>query len=164
MRPLVLPNSAEPPKGAVHPLIIHERRGHWVRQVRPRVVGWPVQVVETRSTSDLVAALDGSACPLVVIDLAERVRLALDDLDQAVRIAPCALVLVLDPAEHCGVVPIARELGATHVLTGVINPPDVMALLARWVPLARRRAEADGWVKIPLPEPPFWEQLAAAGR
>jgi hypothetical protein len=144
--------------------MIHERRGLWFRQIRPRVVGWPVRVVESRSTSDLVTALDGTVCPLVVIDLGEWVRPALVDLSQAVRTSPGALVLVLDAAEHRGVVPIARELGATHVLTGVINPPDVMDLLARWIPLARRRAEADGWIGDPSPEPPIWEQLAAVER
>lgn len=143
MRPFVPPSSFESPKGAVQPLVIDERRGCWVRQVRPRVAGWPVQVVETRSTSDLLAASGGSVCPLLVIDLAERVRPVLGDLDQAAQIAPGAPVLVLDPAEHRGVASAARELDATHVLTGVINPPDVMELLARrgpWLADAPRPA------------------------
>ncbi|MBX6314724.1 MAG: hypothetical protein IRY99_17685 [Isosphaeraceae bacterium] len=141
------------------PLVIHERLGHWARQIRPRVATWPVRVIETRSASDLAAALARSACPLVVLDLADRIRAALDELDRALPAAPNALVLVLDPGAHATVGPLARELGATHVLAGRVPPPEVLHLLARWLPLARRRAEADGWAGEPEPEP--WDLLVS---
>ena len=135
-------------------LVIHERIGTWARQVRPRLPGdGPVRVVESRSAAELEAALTGSACPLVLIDLGRRPRAALDDLDRALRVAPDALVLVLDPESHAGAALLAREVGATHVLSGPATPLAVAALIARWLPLSRRRAEAAGW-SISAPDPP----------
>jgi hypothetical protein len=138
------------------PLIIHARLGTWARQLRPRVVGWPVRVVETRTATDLEAAIAGSACPLLVIDLGSRTRAGLEDLDRALSKAPNALILMLDADAREGVSPLARELGAGHVMSGVITPPAVVSLLARWLPLAQRRAESDGWAGDPEPEP--WER------
>ncbi len=137
-------------------LVIHERLGHWARQLRPRLSAWPVRLVETRSAADLEAAVAGRACPVVVIDLARRVRAGLEDLDRATRAAPNALVLVLDPEAHDGVALLARELGATHVIAGVATPPAVAGLLARWLPLAQRRDDRDGWSARPEPEPEPW--------
>jgi hypothetical protein len=141
------------------PLIIHERLGTWARQLRPRVVGWSVRVVETRSADDLETALGRDPCPLVVIDLGGRTRAVLEELDRAAQQSPNALVLVLDPSAQAGVAPLARELGATHVLSGAVPPPMVVALLARWLPLARRRAEADGWWGESDIEPDPWGRL-----
>jgi CheY-like chemotaxis protein len=126
-------------------LIIHERLGNWGRQIRPRAVRWPARVVETRSAADLEAALARAACPILLIDLGDRVRAGLEDLHRAVQAAPNALSLVLDAKARPAVALLARELGATHVLSGVVTPPSVVALLTRWLPLARRRAELDGW-------------------
>ena len=141
-------------------LVIHERITNWARQIRPRLVGDPVRVVETRSASDLEAALAGSACPVVLLDLGRRPRAALDDLDRALRVAPDALVLVLDPESYDGAALLARELGATHVVSGPATPPAVAGLLGRWLPLARRRAESAGWSgsapEPPEPEPWNW--------
>lgn len=143
------------------PLIVHERLGQWARQVRPRVAGWPVWLVETRSTEDLVQALDRSACPLVLLDLSARPHAGLEDVDRALQVSPNALLLVIDRAARPGLALVARELGATHVLQGVVPPPAVIDLLARWLPLAQRRAEADGWSVSPGPEPAAWESLLA---
>jgi hypothetical protein len=88
----------------------------------------------------------------VVLDLGNRPRSGLEDLDCAVRAAPDALVLVLDPAGHAGIPALARELGATLVLSGVVPPPAVASRLDRWLRLARRRAETDGWTPDPEPE------------
>lgn len=144
------------------PLIIHERLGNWARQLRPRLSAWPIRVVESRSTADLEGALAGTAFPIVVIDLSRRPRAGLEDLDRALRASPRALALVLDPGEHEGVAPLAREIGATLVLSGVATPPAVARLIARWIPLALRRAEADGWsiARKPEPEPEPWNWLA----
>jgi hypothetical protein len=144
------------------PLIIHERSGSWARQLRPRLSSWPVRLVESRSSADLEGALAGTACPIVVIDLDGRPRAGLDDLARATRTAPSALVLVLDPGSLEGVALLARELGATHVASGVATPPAVAGLLARWIPLAVRRNEADGWSSAckPEPEPEPWNWLA----
>lgn len=133
------------PKVAGQILVIHERVAQWARQLRPRMADRPVRVVETRSTGDLETALAGAACPLVVIDLARRRRAAMEDLDRAVRAAPDALVLVLDPDSVAGVARLARELGATHVIEGPATPPAVARWIARWIPLARSRADASGW-------------------
>jgi len=134
-------------------VLIHERLGNWARQLRPRLLAWPIRWIETRSTTDLEAALAGMACPIVLIDLARRPRAGLEDLDRAAQAAPNALILVLDPQAHEGVATLARELGATHVLAGPVTPPSVAELIARWLPLARRRAERDGWSNAPEPEP-----------
>jgi hypothetical protein len=143
-------------------LVIHERRGAWVRQLRPRLSAWPVRWVETRSSADLDAVLAGLLCPIVVLDLARRVRAGLEDLDRAVQHAPNAMVLVLDPEAHEGVALLARELGATHVISGIATPPVVADLLARWLPLAQRQAEGEGWSNAPppVPEPEPWNWLA----
>lgn len=134
-------------------LMIHERNGTWARQLRPRLGEAAVRVVETRSADDLEASLAGAACPLVVLDLGRRPRAALDDLDRALSAAPEALVLVLDPESYDGAALLARELGATHVVSGPATPPAVVGLLRRWLPLARRRADASGWSPA-APEPP----------
>jgi hypothetical protein len=128
-------------------LVIHERLGQWARQLRPRLADRPVRVVETRSAADLEAALSGAgvACPVVLIDLARRVRGGLEDLDRASRAAPDALTLVLDPGAHDGVALLALEIGATHVLAGPTTPPAVANLLARWFSLAQRRCDLYGW-------------------
>ena len=142
-------------------VVIHERLGVWARHLRPRLLAWPVRWVETRSTADLEAALVGLACPIVLIDLGRRVRAGLEDLDRAAQATPNALCLVLDPAAHEGVATLARELGATHVFTGPVTPPEVARLLERWLPLAQRQSESDGWsnAREPKPEPEPWNWL-----
>gem|GEM_PF-1051948 len=144
------------------PLVVHERLGNWARQLRPRLSAWPIRLVESRSTADLTNALTGTACPLVVIDLAQRPRVGLEDLDRAMQTASQAMVLVLDAEAHDGVETLARELGATHVFSGSFTPPAVAQLIARWIPLALRRAEQDGWSSAwkPEPEPEPWNWLA----
>ena len=108
------------------------------------------------------------ACPVVLIDLAHRPRAGLEDLDRAAQAAPNALILILDPQAHEGVATLARELGATHVLSGPATPPAVTQLIARWLPLAQRQTEGDGWSNAlePEPEPEPWNWLAPllAGR
>jgi DNA-binding NtrC family response regulator len=142
-------------------LVIHERIGSWARQIRGRVHVGGIRVVETRSATDLKKALAGAAYPLVVIDLGRRPRASLEDLDRAMRVAPDALVLVLDPESYEGAALLARELGAAHVMSGPVTPPAVACLLNRWLPLALRRAEAAGWsASAPEPaEPEPWNWL-----
>ena len=141
-------------------VVTHERLGTWARQLRPRLasagsIGW----VESRSTADLERAVGGVIAPVVVIDLADRPGAMLEDLDMAVRSAPAGLFLVLDPNDHHGVAGLARELGATLVISGWTPPPNVAELLARWLTLARSRSERDGW-SIPVErEPEPWERL-----
>src|SRR3954470_4689480 len=134
-------------------VLIHERLGNWARQLRPRLLTWPIRWIETRSGRDLEVALAGMACPIVLIDLARRPRAGLEDLDRAAQASPNALILVLDPQAHEGVATLARELGATHILSGPVTPPTVAQLIARWLPLAGRQAERDGWSNAPEPEP-----------
>ncbi|SIO57830.1 hypothetical protein SAMN05444166_5500 [Singulisphaera sp. GP187] len=144
------------------PLIIHERLGNWVRQLRPRLAAWPIRLTESRSLADLEGALAGTTSPILVIDLDRRPRAGLDDLERATRAVPSALVLVLDPGAHDGVAVLARELGATHVYSGVVTPPTVARLLERWIMLAQRRTEAEGWSNARKPEPESepWNWLA----
>lgn len=142
-----------------HPLVIHERLGRWARQLRPRVAGWPVRLVETRSGEDLASALSLAPFPLVVIDLDRWPARILADL-QRVRLADSsALALVLDPGSSPGVPTLARELGATLVKSGFVPPPEVEALLARWLGLARTRLDASGWSLDQAAEPEPWDEV-----
>ncbi|MFO0908139.1 MAG: hypothetical protein U0794_07235 [Isosphaeraceae bacterium] len=143
-------------------LVIHERIGHWARQLRPRLAGRVARTVETRNGADLETVLRGAglACPLLVLDLGRRVRAGLDDLQLALSVSPDLLSLVLDPFEHEGVELLAREIGATHVVSGPITPPAVADLLRGWVVVAQRREEAAGWTGEPsLTEPEPWNWL-----
>src|SRR5690242_2459701 len=92
------------------PLVVHERLGVWARQLRPRTIGWPVRLVESRSAENLLAASSQSACPLVMFDLASRPLSALGELDRLMQRAPGALVLVLVPEPFDEVTTLAREL------------------------------------------------------
>ncbi len=149
-------------------VVIHERLGNWARHLRPRFLAWPIRWVETRSTADLEAALAGLACPVVLIDLGRRIRAGLEDLDRAAQAAPNALFLAFDSEGQEGVATLARELGATHVYSGPVAPPEVARLLVRWLPLAQRQAESDGWssTREPRPAAEPWNWLAPllAGR
>jgi hypothetical protein len=54
-------------------------------------------------------------------------------------------VLVLDPETDDGVADMARELGATHVISGFAPPPEVACLMDRWINMANRLADRVGW-------------------
>ena len=89
---------------------------------------------------------------MVLIDLGRHPAAGLQDLERVLRRAPDAQVLVLDPEAHAEVAGLARELGATHVASGFVPPPFVAGLLARWIELAQRRIERDGWSRTSFPE------------
>jgi len=133
-------------------VILHERLGNWVRQLRPRLHDQPVRWFETRSRADLAGVLTGLACPVVLIDLGRQPAAGLMDLDLVLRRASDARALVLDPESHHEAACLARELGATHVISGFVPPPYVAGLLARWIALAERHIERDGWSRTWFPE------------
>jgi hypothetical protein len=150
------------PSMALPLLVTHERLGTWARQLRSRLAApatgiGSIRWVESRTGSDLDRVVRGAAAPVVLIDVADRPRAMLEDLDLAAQAAPSGFFLVLDPKGHPGVAGLARELGATLVLSGFVPPPRVADLLIRWVPIARRRAEADGWAVPHAPDPEPWE-------
>jgi hypothetical protein len=128
-------------------LIVHERRGEWGRQLRPRVTGLPLVVRETRSAADLKRALQASTVALVVVDLGSSPLDRLADLHLCRDLLADALLLVLDPEAIPGASGLARELGATLVRSGFVSPPDVVRLLERWTALAAHRADAAGWTQ-----------------
>ncbi len=145
-------------------VILHERLGTWSAQLRPRVQARPVHWIETRSATDLDKALIGLACPVVLIDLRRNVVEGLSDLDRLMRLFPGTRVLVLDPEALDGVAELARELGATHVVSGFVPPPEVACLLDRWITLAELQADRTGWSRpmtadTPL-DPEAWLQIA----
>ena len=133
-------------------VILHERRGNWVRQLRPRLHSQPVRWFETRSRADLTGVLTGLACPVILIDLGCEPAAGLLDLDWVLRLVSDARILVLDPDSHHEAAGLARELGATHVASGFVAPPVVAVLLARWIALAQRHIERDGWSRTALPQ------------
>jgi len=133
-------------------VILHERLGHWVRQLRPRLYDQPVRWFETRSSSDLEGILTGLAYPVVLVDLGRHAATGLKDLGLISLRAPDARILVLDPETHPQVPELARELGATHVVSGFAPPPVIAELIARWIALARRGIEYAGWSRTTFPE------------
>ena len=146
-------------------VILHERLGTWSAQLRPRVQGRPVHWIETRSATDLDKALLGLACPVVLIDLKRNVVQGLSDLDRLTRLFPGARVLVLDPEAHDGAAELARELGATHVITGFAPPPEVACLIDRWITLAELQTDRTGWSRPVTTDSPLdtqeWLRIAA---
>ena len=76
-------------------------------------------------------------------------------------------MLVLDPEAHEGVSSLARELGATHVISGFIPPPEVARLIDRWISLTSSPAESEGWSRRLTPESPLdaesWLETAGQG-
>jgi hypothetical protein len=127
-------------------LIVHERRGLWARQLRPRVAGWPVRLIESRSRDDLAAALGRAPHSLAVVDVGNNARGVLEDLIWTRPIERDALVLVLDPNRNEIVASLARELGACLAIQGFCPPPRVAAILERWHRLCLARKERAGWI------------------
>ena len=133
-------------------MILHERLGNWVRQLRPRLQNQPVRWFETRTVADLDGVLTGLACPVVLIDLGKNPASGLAALEQVLLRSPDARVLVLDPEAHPGVAGVARELGATYVISGFVPPPRLAELMARWITLALRHIDKSGWSRTAVPE------------
>ena len=155
------PEAAERARSLTHvPLILHERLGNWARQLRPRLHNLPIRWFETRSRADLEGVLTGLSCPVVLIDPGKQVANGLVDLDLVLTRAPDALVLVNNAESDTEVTSLARELGATHVLSGFVPPPEVASLLTRWILLARRQIERAGWSRTSSPESNLLEDLS----
>ena len=142
-------------------IVLHERRGVWAGQLRPRLSSCAVRWLESRSRADLIAGVGASSCPIVVLNLGSRLRANLEDLFQAARAAPNGLFLVLDAEARPGVTTLARELGATHIWSGVAPPPAVADWLRGWIDLAQRRILVDPQHDAPSqePEPQPWAFL-----
>ena len=136
-------------------VVLCERLGTWAAQLRPRLQDRPVRWFETRSAADLDAALAGVACPVVVMDLGSDPVDGLSQLDRVVQQSPAARVLVLDPGSVEGVGELARELGATHVISGFVPPPEVASLIDRWITLAAAQSEREGWARPVSTETPL---------
>jgi CheY-like chemotaxis protein len=134
-------------------VIVHERLGNWARQLRSRLHNLPVRWYETRTAADLDRVLTGLARPVVLLDLANRRTAGLQDLALILHKASDARVLVLDADALDEVRSLARELGATHVLSGFAPPPLIAEVMARWVALAHGRIEREGWYRRPDPDP-----------
>ena len=145
-------------------VILHERLGHWNRQLRPRLHDRPIRWFETRSRADLDSLLIGLACPVVLIDLGRHPIEGLKDLDahcrSGFRCAQCS----------CSTRTPTTRLPAWRVswapLTswpGFVPPPIVARLLARWIELARRQLEARRLVANFVPADPD-RALGVAGR
>lgn len=126
-------------------VIVHELKNEWYRALRPRLIGLPARWVETRSLADLGAALRGLACPVVLISAGPSPENALQAIVAARTAAPDGLILVHDRSNRHGLASIARELGAARVIGGEIPPPEVAAIVGRWIALATERIRRSGW-------------------
>jgi hypothetical protein len=99
-----------------------------------------------------------SRVPILVIDLDERPARGLNDLQASLEVNASAISLMIDPVGRTEVAQLGRELGATLVLSGVVVPPDVEALIQHWLPIAGHREETGGWWPTSHPEPEPWER------
>lgn len=140
-------------------LILHERRGIWARSLRPRMGDLPIRWFESRSTANLLDAARGLTAPVALIDLGDEPFGPLEDLTRLIDHSPSARALVLDPRERPEVALSARTLGATHLMSGFVPPPEVAELLARWIMLAAEETDRQGWSR-PLPADPSRQPLA----
>ena len=134
------------------PVILDERLGNWIRQLRPRLHDRPVRWFETRSAKELETLLTGLAFPLVLINLGRSGMDRLNDISLVSSRVPEARILVLDPEAQSGASTVARELGATQVFSGFVPPPIVAELLSRWIEFAQRGIERSGWSRSQFPE------------
>lgn len=133
-------------------VVLHERLGNWSRQLRPRLARQPVRWFDSRSAADLAGILAGIAAPVVLIDLARRPLEGLAALEVVGSRASGARTLVLDSESRPEISGLARELGATHVVSGFVPPPEVAGLLERWIALAGRDLERAGWSRATPPD------------
>lgn len=131
------------------PLIVHERRDHWGRHIRPRAGELSARVVETRSAADLLRAVAGTASSVIVLALGSRPAEGLELLDRVMQAAPESRVVVLDTTGDPALGRLARELGALHVLPADTRPPELLELLARWTRQATARTATAGWIAPP---------------
>jgi hypothetical protein len=145
-------------------LITHERLARWARQLRARLAGQPIELVETRSRTDLLNALARHPSPLLLVDLEHRPVESLHDLEAALAASPEARALVLDPDRLPDVPAFCRELGVVEVFSGPVPPPVVAGRLARLHALTLERLAGDGWyAPAPRRGEPGLEALDAAG-
>jgi hypothetical protein len=98
--------------------------------------------------------LTGLANPIVLIDLTRNPFEGLRDLDRVVTRSSSARVLVLNPEAHEYASAMARELGATHVISGFVPPPEIAQLIDRWILLASSTAATEGWSRRLAAETP----------
>jgi hypothetical protein len=146
-------------------VVVSERRSIWANQLRARLQDRPVIWRETRGTNDLLAAVDGWPCPIVVLDLGTQPREGLERLVRLSVLAPSALVLVLDRQRHpdTDLHDLARAMGATRVWSGFAPPPSVAEAIDEWLTLARHRAALAGRAALPQPEPDPDDPMALLG-
>lgn len=162
------PNSRHPSPPPV--VVLHERSGGWARQLRSRLGAGPARWVETRSTAELLDAVAGGASPVVLIEAGRDPEAALRDLAMVVARGSSPLTLFIDPIGRPEVVEMAREFGATHVGAGRFTPPEVAALIGRWIELSARAGAREGWSRPrpadPARNPSAWvdELVAEAAR
>jgi hypothetical protein len=124
-------------------IIVHEKRAGLARQLRPRLADIPVSWVESRSIDDLLSAVCAVASPIVILELGKRARIELEALIRVGHWADRPLILAVDADIRPGIASLARELGATLCLSGFTPPPDLAALVRRWVILVAGRRV--GW-------------------
>ena len=140
------------------PCVLHEPTGRWARQLRGRLPNSPVVWRETRTRDELLHALRGTNAAIVILECRRDPLPALQDLTALGGGDAAPLVLFLDPHERRDVLDLANELGAALATSARTPPPEVAALVLRWVDLARRRLEREGWIQPPGRErirPPY---------
>lgn len=147
------------PRMARVTVAIHERLGHWNRQLRPRLADLRADWRETRSVDDLELAIAGISRPVVLIDPATEPARGLRELAWLAERSPGALALFLATGTEPELALLVRELGATDVLDRATPPPVIATRLRAWIRLAGERAARDGWNPTPTTPAESWEEF-----
>jgi hypothetical protein len=134
------------------PVILHERLGNWNRQLRPRLYEQPVRWLESRASRELDMLLTGLVLPVVLIDVGRDTVAGLRDISLVSLRVPDARILVIDAGGCLEGARAAREMGATHVFSGFVPPPDVAELMCYWITAARIGIERAGWSRTTFPD------------
>ena len=145
-------------------VILHERLGNWVRQLRPRLHDQPIRWFETRSRADLDRRPDRPGVPRGADRSGSASGGRLEGPRSGAppgsgRAGPRARSRVAPtrwPAWPASWAPLTWSRASCP-------RPVVAALLARWIALAQRHIERDGWSRTSFPESETepWGWLAA---
>lgn len=110
-------------------------------------------MVESRSTSQTLAAITGSTCAIVLIVVGADPLPTLRDLALITEGGSSTLVMLIDSQDRPEVRRLALELGADQTISRLVPPPAVANWLSRWIELAAGRIAREGWTRAPAADP-----------
>lgn len=141
-----------PPGPSTPLLVVRDSSGWWVDHLAPRLADVPIRVELMAGWGDA----DGEPPAFGLFVLGENLTIGLESLDRFARLRPCPCILALDPLRLPGLPGLARELGATRIISGPVPPPLVATIFRDWAALRRRRIPQQAGAAMrptPLPHP-----------